>query len=156
MRNTRDPTKQGDQRKEETCHLHHLQMDPVLPQNQISPFFNSREQKKGWVMLDILSCLSYCPKILFPDLWVAYKLINFYISSSYPPLSSSYQSSSRRAGGSGGGGGGLRGPAEEKRGSGAGHRGPPANSAPGHSTQEALGREERGFREGRSYSDNQG
>ena len=153
MRNTRDPTKQGDQRKEETCHLHHLQMDPVLPQNQISPFFNSREQKKGWVMLDILSCLSYCPKILFPDLWVAYKLINFYISSSYPPLSSS-----RRAGGSGGGGGGAgpRGPAEEKRGSGGGYRGPPAGSAPGHRPQGALGREEeRGFRGGRSYSDNQ-
>ena len=108
------------------------------------------------MMFDILSCLPYCPKILFPNSRVAYKLINFYTRSSYPPLSSSYQSSPRLAGGSGGGGGGLRGPAEEKRGSGAGHRGPPANSAPGHRTQEALGREERGFREGRGYSDNQG
>ena len=36
-------------------------------------------------MFDILSCLSYCPKILFPNSRVASKLINFYISSSYPP-----------------------------------------------------------------------
>ena len=108
--------------------------------------------KRGWVMFDIFSCLSYCPKILFPNPWVAYKLINFYISSSYPPLSSSYQASSRRAGG----GGGPRGRAEEKRGSGGGHRGPPAGSAPGHRTQGALAREEeKGFRGGRSYSDNQ-
>ena len=99
-------------------------------------FFQFKGAKKGWVLLDILSCLSYCPKILFPNPWVAYKLINFYISSSYPPLSSSYQSSSCRAGGSGGGG--LRGPAEEKRGSGGGHRGPPANSAPGHRTHFRL------------------
>ena len=119
-------------------------------------FFQFKGAKKGWVMLDILSCPSYCPKILFPNPWVAYELINFYISSSYPPMSSSYQASSRRAGGSGDGGGLSRGRAEEKRGSGGGHRGPPAGSAPGHRTQGALAREEeRGFRGGRSYSDNQ-
>merc|ERR1719192_871370 len=126
-------------------------MDPVLTQNQISPFFQFTGAKKGWVMLDILSRLSYCPKYFFPNPWVACKLINFYISSSYPPLSSS-----RRAGGSGGGGGGPRGSGGEKRGSGGGLRGPPSGSAPGHRTQGALGRkEERGFRGGRSYSDNQ-
>ena len=59
------------------------------------------------------------------------------------------------AGGSREGGGGLRGPAEEMRGSGGGQRGPPANSAPGHRAQGALGIEERGFRGGRSYSNNQ-
>ena len=55
-------------------------------------FFQFKGAKKGWVMFDILSCLSYCPKILFPNSRVAYKLINFYTRSSYPPLSSSYQS----------------------------------------------------------------